>query len=131
LKVVKNGFKKTPTCLKCFYNKKLNRQMLLAFKKHLKNFLRLFLRQWGSSLHWLLQLDYTKHFSLKKIVNIYPGPRIIKLIMSVIYKCLGSVCPGKTFQHSLMFVSKARAYPNEALFRCSTLGMTPGLTHKH
>ena len=30
-----------------------------------------------------------------------------------------------------MFVSKAGAYPSEALFRCSTLGQAPGLTHKH
>jgi hypothetical protein len=27
--------------------------------------------------------------------------------------------------------SKARAYPSEAPFRCSTLGYAPGLTHKH
>jgi len=30
--------------------------------------------------------------------------------------------PGKPFQPSLMFASKAGAYPNEAPFRCSTLG---------
>ncbi len=41
-----------------------------------------------------------------------------------------SVCPGKPFQLSLMFAGNARAYPSEALFRCSTLWQTPGLTHK-
>jgi hypothetical protein len=30
-----------------------------------------------------------------------------------------------------MLAGKARAYPSEAAFRCSTLGQTPGLTHKH
>jgi hypothetical protein len=30
-----------------------------------------------------------------------------------------------------MFVSKAGAYPNEAPFRCSTLGHAPGLTNNH
>ena len=30
-----------------------------------------------------------------------------------------------------MFVDKARGYLSEALFRCSTLGYAPGLTHKH
>ncbi len=31
---------------------------------------------------------------------------------------------------SLMFVGKAKAYPIEELFRCSTLRQAPGLTHK-
>jgi hypothetical protein len=35
--------------------------------------------------------------------------------------------PDKPFQPSLMFAGKARAYPSEAPFRCSTLS----LTHKH
>jgi hypothetical protein len=39
--------------------------------------------------------------------------------------------PGKPFQFSLMFAGKARAYPSEAPFRCSTLGYAPGLTYKH
>ncbi len=39
--------------------------------------------------------------------------------------------PGKSFQPCLIFGSKARAYPSEAPFRCSTLGYAPGLTHKH
>jgi len=30
-----------------------------------------------------------------------------------------------------MFVGKARAYPSEAFFRCSTLGQAPGLAHKY
>ncbi len=38
---------------------------------------------------------------------------------------------GKPFQPSLMFAGKARAYPSEAPFRCSTLGQARGLTHKH
>jgi len=39
--------------------------------------------------------------------------------------------PGKPFQPSLMFVSKAGAYLNEAPLRCSTLGCAPSLTHQH
>ncbi len=35
------------------------------------------------------------------------------------------------FQPSKMLVSKDRADPSKALFRCSTLGWVPGLTHKH
>ncbi len=38
---------------------------------------------------------------------------------------------GMLFRRSLMFVSKARAYPSKALFWCSTLGYVPGFTHKH
>jgi len=39
--------------------------------------------------------------------------------------------PGKSSQPSLMFVSRAGAYPSEAFFRCFTLVFAPGLTHKH
>ncbi len=39
--------------------------------------------------------------------------------------------PGRPFQARLIFVSKAGAFPSEALLRCSTLGLSPGLTHKH
>jgi len=35
------------------------------------------------------------------------------------------------FQLSIMFGSKAGAYPGEAPLRCTTLGQGPGLTHKH
>ncbi len=38
---------------------------------------------------------------------------------------------GMIFQPSLMFASKAIAYPTEAPFRCSTLGEALALTHKH
>jgi hypothetical protein len=38
---------------------------------------------------------------------------------------------GKPFQPNLMFAGKARAYPSEAPFRCSTLGQALGLTHKY
>ncbi len=41
-----------------------------------------------------------------------------------------SVCPGKPFQSRLMIAGKAGVYPNEAPFRCSTLGQAPGHTHK-
>ena len=34
--------------------------------------------------------------------------------------------PGKPFQPSIMFVSKAGAYPTEAPFRCSNLGWAAG-----
>jgi len=36
----------------------------------------------------------------------------------------------KPFQESRVFVGNAGAYPNEAHFRCSTLGKAPGLAHK-
>ncbi len=39
--------------------------------------------------------------------------------------------PGKPFLPSVMFASKARAYPGEATFRFSTLVKAPGLTRKH
>ncbi len=39
--------------------------------------------------------------------------------------------PGKQLQPSLMFVSKAKAYPSKTPFRFSLLGQTSGLTHKH
>jgi hypothetical protein len=35
--------------------------------------------------------------------------------------------PGKSFQPSLMFVGKARAYPSEVPFRCPTLGLALAL----
>ncbi len=35
-----------------------------------------------------------------------------------------------SLQASLMLVSKTKAYLNEPLFRCSTPGKVPGLTHK-
>jgi hypothetical protein len=38
---------------------------------------------------------------------------------------------GMLFQPSLMTFGKAGAYQSEALFRCTTLGLAPGLTHKH
>jgi hypothetical protein len=39
--------------------------------------------------------------------------------------------PGKLFKPSLTFAGKAGAYPNEAFFRCSTLGYAPDFTHKY
>ncbi len=39
--------------------------------------------------------------------------------------------PGKPFQSSLMFLGEAGAYPSKVPFRCSTLGLAPGLNHKH
>ena len=38
--------------------------------------------------------------------------------------------PGKQLQPSLMFVSKAKAYPSKTPFRFSLLGQASGLTHK-
>ncbi len=42
-----------------------------------------------------------------------------------------SVCTLQAFQASLVFLRKAGAYPREASFRISNLGMAPGLTYKH
>ncbi len=38
--------------------------------------------------------------------------------------------PGKPFQLSPMFASKAGTYPSEPAFICSTLQLSPGLTYK-
>jgi hypothetical protein len=54
-----------------------------------------------------------------------PGPNVIQLFTSVIYECLlydRVFVHGRPFQPNLMSVSKARAYPREAPFKCSTLG---------
>ncbi len=42
-----------------------------------------------------------------------------------------SVCPRQVLPASLMFVNKAEAYPSKVSFRCCTLGLAPGLIHKH
>jgi hypothetical protein len=39
--------------------------------------------------------------------------------------------PSWLFKHSLMFASNVTACTSEAPFRCSTLRLAPGLTHKH
>ncbi len=39
--------------------------------------------------------------------------------------------PGRSLKSSLMFRGKARAYPSEAPFRCSTLGQAPELNHTY
>ncbi len=57
-----------------------------------------------------------------------PGAYIIKLIADVIYGFRNKL---EFFQPSLVFAGKARAYPTEAPFRCSTLRKAPSLTHKH
>jgi hypothetical protein len=38
--------------------------------------------------------------------------------------------PGKFLEPSLILAGKAEAYVSEALFRYSTLGQAPSLTHK-
>ncbi len=57
----------------------------------------------------------------------------MKLFTVVIYEFFvisRSVLTGNHFQRSLIFVSKSRKYSSEALFRCSTLGLAPNLTHR-
>ncbi len=54
------------------------------------------------------------------------GAYTLKLFTAVIY-----IVPGKPLQPSLLFVGKAEACTSEAPFRCSNLGLAPGLTHKH
>ncbi len=39
--------------------------------------------------------------------------------------------PDRPFQPSLIFVSKAKAYPGEAHFRCSTVMLDPGPYSQH
>jgi hypothetical protein len=53
-----------------------------------------------------------------------PGPNVIKLFAAVIYEFLLSArgfVPGKPFQLSLMFVSKAGAYSSGAPVKDSSL----------
>ncbi len=61
------------------------------------------------------------------LVFLQPVANVIKLFTAVSYVFV----PGKPFKPSLMFAGKARAYLSEAPSRCSTLGYSPGPTHKH
>ncbi len=59
------------------------------------------------------------------VLGICPGACTTKLFTAVIYGFSYEAkvfVPGKPFQPSLMFAGKAKAYLNEAHFRCSTLG---------
>jgi hypothetical protein len=54
---------------------------------------------------------------IKTFITLGPGPNVIKLFMSVIYKCPYKArvfIAGKPFQPSLMFASQTGAYPSEA-----------------
>ncbi len=59
----------------------------------------------------------------ENFITLCPGAKVIKLFIVIIYNFLisWSVCPGKPFRPSLMFVGKAEAYPFEEPFRYSTL----------
>jgi hypothetical protein len=60
----------------------------------------------------------------KKFKTLTLRTSVIKLFTAVSYdfsKKVGAFVPAKPFQPSLMFSGKARAYPSEAPFRCSTL----------
>ncbi len=61
----------------------------------------------------------------KKFLVQAPEPNFIKAFASVIYKCSQKAqvfVTCKTFHPSLMFASKAKAYPGEAPFSFSTQG---------
>jgi hypothetical protein len=54
-----------------------------------------------------------------------PGANVIKHFSALSYNfSLSAIAfaPGKPFHPCQMFADKARAYPSEAPFRCSTLG---------
>ncbi len=60
-----------------------------------------------------------------------PGPNVIKHFTDVIYKFFVislMLVPGKPFQPSLTFPSKAGHYPSEVPFKCSILKKAPCLT---
>jgi hypothetical protein len=60
----------------------------------------------------------------KTIISHSPGADPIKIFTVVIFEFSQYArvfVPGKPFQPSLMFVSKAKTYPIEAPFRCSPL----------
>ncbi len=68
-------------------------------------------------------------------MSLDPEACIIKHFTAVIYGFCNMLVffPGKPFQPSLVFASKARAYLSEAPFTYSTLeyGYAPSLTNKH
>jgi hypothetical protein len=58
---------------------------------------------------------------------------VIKLSLAVIYECSYKdrvFFPGKPFQPCVMLVGKARPYPIEDHFKCSTQGQAPNLAQK-
>ncbi len=59
-----------------------------------------------------------------------PGANVIKLFC-LLFADFRNKLECLLFKSSLSFAGKARTYPSEAHFRCSTLGQAPGLTHKH
>ncbi len=59
------------------------------------------------------------------------GADVIKTFFFALNEWSNRLVLGKPFQISLMFASKAGAYPNEVPFRCSTLEKTHGLTQRH
>ncbi len=63
-------------------------------------------------------LGYSATFSLNE-TQTYLGLMLLNFFTALSDKLF---VPGKPFQPSLMFAGKARSYPSEALFRCSTLG---------
>ncbi len=65
-----------------------------------------------SAPHQLLGCQMRKHPTA--------GASTIKHFTAIIYRF--PFVPGKLFQLGPMFAGKARAYPSEAPFRCSTLG---------
>jgi hypothetical protein len=54
------------------------------------------------------------------------GDNVTTLFTAVTTICNKLECvPGKPFKPNLIFAGKARAYPSETPFRCSTLGQAP------
>ncbi len=74
-----------------------------------------------------------KTFFAVECFNQCNGPSVVKLFLPVTYEFIKKLefVPGRLPQPSLLFAGKAEAYPSESSVRFSTLGWTPGLTHKH
>jgi hypothetical protein len=65
-------------------------------------------------------VDGGKNYDEKSFIILPAGANVIKLFTTSHNKLV--FAPGNPFMRSLMFGGKARAYPSEVPFRCSTLG---------
>ncbi len=82
-------------------------------------------------------LAYYENMSFSAVKNLIvkaPLAIVIKLFTAVSYNFsiyARAFITNKPFQPSLMFAGKAGAFPSEAPFKCSTLGLAPDFIHKH
>ncbi len=80
-----------------------------------------------NALAYLASLSMTKKNSF---INLLPQPNVKRFFIVVIMDVRNKPIAGKPFQHSLMFVSMATAYPSEASLSGSLEGMLLALSQK-